>query len=312
MQNLTSKLLPNTIKTALDEVFFQTFDGESSPGWINATNSDVFNQETMDSGAEIMEVFRSTGLWDERMEEQNVKSSVPGMGNPITFIPTNYADSINISKNYFDDHKFSIVSRMMTGFANMARKTREINAFSVFNNAFTTTVTGDGSALIADSRTRLDGGTVDNKLTAALSETALNDAIIALANQVDHNGVIMGNVPRTLLVPIQLFKLASEILGAELHSTNASSDSSSTFNDYNVFSSKYGINLVTSPFLTDPNAWFLLASNHGVMRFVRQDVVTDMIPYQYQTNNVYVYKGEYRETLGAVDYAGIVGSDGSA
>lgn len=312
MNNFSSNLNPDVVKTALDEVFFQAFDGSRNPGWIDVTNGSVFNQSRMDKGAEIMEVFKGVGYWDERAEEADVVSDTPRVGNQITFSPVNYAKRVDITKNFFDDEQFSLVQRMMRDFGLKASRTRERNGWDLFNNAFTTTTTADSVALISDSHATLNGDTVDNKLTAALSESSLNDAIIALSEQVDQAGVLMGNAPQTLLVPTELYKLACEITGAELRSTGASSDTSMTFTDYNVYSSKYGINVVTTPFLTDAAAWFLLAQNHGIYRWVRQDVQTALVDWRYTPNNNYVYKGEFREVVGAVDYAGIVGSNGTS
>ncbi len=194
---------------------------------------------------------------------------------------------------------------MIRDMAETGRLTRESNAFAVFNNAFTTSLTADGAALISDSHTTLGGGTVDNKLTAALSESSLNDAIIMLSKQVAQDGTIRGARAATLLVPVELYKLACEITESELRSGTAD-------NDMNVYSSKYGIRVATSPYLTSATAWFLLASNHSVYRWVRQNVETALIDWRFQRNNNYIYKGEFREVIGAVDYAGIVGSTGAA
>ena len=118
----------------------------------------------------------------------------------------------------------------------------------------------------------------------------------------------MGNMPAVLLVPPALFKTSSEITDSELRSGTAD-------NDMNVYSSKYGITVATSNRLGaaaggSDTAWFLLSNNHSFMRFVRQGIVTDLVDYKYTKNNVYVYKGEFRESVGAMNYAGAVGSTG--
>ncbi len=70
--NNNSALNPNVVKTALDQVFFPAFNGEMHPGIVTAESSQVFNQETTDRSAEIVEVFKGAGLWEQRSEEQDV------------------------------------------------------------------------------------------------------------------------------------------------------------------------------------------------------------------------------------------------
>jgi hypothetical protein len=111
-----------------------------------------------------------------------------------------------------------------------------------------------------------------------------------------------------LLVPPALFKTACELVEAEFKP-------GTDYSDPNVFSVKYGINVATTPFIGaaaggSDTAWFLLGTNHSVTRWVRQGVTTDLVDYKFQRNNNYVYKGSFREVVGAIDYAGIVGSTG--
>lgn len=304
MFSASSKLNPSVVQTALDKVFYQEFNGRSNPGWASAENPFIFRQERMDNGAVVQQVFRGAGLWETRAEEQDVPSAAPFVGNTITYVPTNYAQSIDITKNFFDDNMHGTYEKMVRDMAETGRITRETNAFSIFNNAFTTALTSDGLSLINDAHL-IGGGTVDNKMTAVLSESSLNDAIIMLSKQKAQDGTIRGQRAATLVVPLELYKLAVEITESTLRS--GTSD-----NDTNVYSTKYGINVVTSPYLTSTTAWFLLSANHSIYRWVRQDVQTALIDWKFQRNNNYIYKGEFREVVGAVDYAGIVGSDGTA
>lgn len=309
MQTVSSKLNPNVVQTALDKVFYQNFQTSNKSGRVDATNAMVFNQDRMDSGAEVMEIFEGTGLWNERAEEQAYAMKAPRIGNTITFVPTEFAKNIPISRWYFDDDKHSTVSRMVRDAAITGRITRDTNAFNLFNNAFTTTLTADGAALCSDSHTTLNGDTVDNKLTAALTESALYTAITALEKQKAQDGTIRGNSAQVLVVPTELFKTAIEITSSEF---KVGEGSTTSFNDGNFYSMKYGLQVVTSPYLTSATAWFLLAENHSITRWVRDAVSTDIVDYKYSPNDTYQYKMHFREVVGAPDYAGIVGSDGTS
>ena len=314
--NITSNLNPNVVKTALDEVFMQEFDLQQGPGIATAETAAIFRQETITNAAQIGEIFQGSGMWFERAEEQDVAKSTPRFGNKYTYSVVNFANSVEISKNFFDDNMHGAWQKIVRDFAENARVTRDMSAFEIFRGAFTTTLSADGVALCSDSHVTLSGGTVDNALTAALSPTSLNTAIVMLREQKAQDGTIKGSNPSALLVPSMLFKTACEIVDSEFLADTAD-------NNINVYSSKYAISVFQSPYLgaaaggkglkTGSNtAWFLLGRNHSVTRWVRQGVELALVDWRTQRNNNYIYKGEFREVFGAPDYNGIVGSTGVA
>jgi hypothetical protein len=309
--SFNSQLNANVVKTALDGVFNQTFSGEQHPGHVTAESGIVFNQDTADSSAVIMELFKGVGAWDSRSEEQDVQGGTPRIGNQKTFSVVNFAKSVDIPKNFFDDNKHSSYENMIRNFALRARTTRDKNAFALFRNPSTAALfgTSDGVALLSASHTNLNGDTVSNLVTGALSETTLNDAIVKLLEMKSQDGEIDGFMPKTLLVPPKLFKTACEIAESELRSGTGN-------NDMNVYSTKYGVYVATSQYLGaaaggSDTAWFLLSTNHSVNRYVRTPVFTDLVDYKFQRNNSYIYKGEFREVVGAMSYEGLVGSLGT-
>lgn len=309
MNGLKSTQNPNVVKTALDKVFKQSFEGRAHPGYVDATSPSVFKQDSTDRASIITEVFKGTGLWGSRAEDQDVPQASARVTNQQTFSVTNFAQSVDISKNFFDDDQHTVYEKMVADMAETGRITRDTNAFAIYRGAFTTTLTNDGATLCSDTHTTINGDTVDNKMTAVLSEAELNNAVVMLVEQKAQDGTIRGSLPRTLLVPPKLFKTACEITESEYKS-------GTDYNDINVYSSKYGITVATTPYIGaaaggSDTAWFLLADNHSIYRWVRQAVVTDLVDYKFSRNNSYVYKGEYREVVGAIDYAGIVGSTGA-
>lgn len=307
--SFNSSLNPNVVKTALDGVFNQTFSGEKHPGHATAESAMVFKQDTADSSAVIEELFKGVGAWETRAEEQDVPNGTPRIGNQKTFSVVAFSKSVDIPKHFFDDNKHSSYEKMVQNFALRARTARDKNAFALFRNPTTAAYgSSDGVAPISASHTNLNGDTVSNLVTGALSETTLNDAIVKMLEMKSQDGEIDGFMPRTLLVPPKLFKTATEIADSELRSGTAN-------NDLNVYSSKYGIYIATSQYLGaaaggSDTAWFLLSDNHSVTRYVRQGVTTDLVDYKFQRNNNYIYKGEFREVVGLMSYEGLVGSTG--
>lgn len=309
MNGLTSGLNPDVVKTALDEVFYQNYYELPGPELATADTDAVFKQSSSDRASVITEVFKGVGLWGERAELEPIDQATPRVGDLITFTNINFAKSVDISKNFFDDEQHETVQHMMRDMAFKARITRNNKAMELYRNSFTTTLTADGVAWFSDTHTNLNGDTIDNLETAALSEASLNTSIIALLEQKGQDGVIAGHEPHCLLVPPALYKTAVEITESELRSDTAN-------NDLNVYSYKYGIYVKQSQYLGaaaggSDTAWFLLSNNHSAYRWIRQGIQTDLVDYRFTRNNVYVYKGEYREVYGAVTYEGAIGSDGT-
>lgn len=306
--SFNAQLSPNVVKTALDDIFDQTFSGQMHPGYVTAENAMVFQQDITDRSAEIIELFKGVGAWQSRTEEQDVSSANPRVANQKTLSVVNFDRSVDIPKTMFDDQLHGAYESMVKNFGLRARTTRDKNAMAVFRNAFTTELTADGIALISASHTNLNGDTVSNLVTGALSETTLNDAIVKLLEMKSQDGEIDGFMPSCLLVPPKLFKLACEITKSELRSGTAN-------NDVNVYSSQYGINVATSQYLGaaaggSDTGWFLLSPNHSITRYKRKDVETTLVDWKYQRNNAYIYKGEFREVVGSISHEGIVGSTG--
>jgi hypothetical protein len=306
----SSGLNPDVIKTKLDKVFFQEFNGSQHPGHATAETSQLFKQDTADSAAEIVEIFKGVGEWEETNEEQNLPQGNPRINNEQTFSVSKYAKSVHIPKEFFDDSKHGSYSMMIQNFGRRARTTRDKNAMAVWNGAFATYKTADDAYIVSDSHTNLNGDTVDNKSTAALSPTALKDGIKELYEQKAQDGEIDGHLANCLIVAPDKFDYATEIVNSELKADSGD-------NNMNPYSQTYNLWVFTSPYLGaaaggDDNAWFLVSETHNMTRWVREGVSTNLIDYSISDNDVYKYKGRYREMVGCPTYEGIYGSDGNA
>ncbi len=305
-----SNLAPDVVKTAIDLVFNTEFGLEMLPGYATADTAAIFKQATTDRQAVITEQFQGTGYFENRSEVQDVPNGTARVGNQKTFTVSNWAKSVDISKNLMDDDQHSTIDMLIKGMARNARLTKSKNAFNVLNLGFTTTLTNDGVALFSDSHVTLNGDTVDNLETSILSEASLDIAFQSLMNQKTQDGTLGGHMPSVLLVPTALFKRAQEITKSVLRSGTAN-------NDKNYYSDLYpGLQVFHSPFLGagqggSDTAWFLFSNDHSLTRWVRKEMSTDLVDYRTQRNNNYIYKAEYREVVGAISYEGIVGSNGT-
>lgn len=308
--SLNSNTSSNVVRTALDKVFFAEFDGEQNPGFATAADDMVFRQEGTDRSAVITEQYKGSGYFEETNEEEDLAAGSPKVGNQKTSTVLKYTKAVDVPKNFFDDDLHTVVSRMVQDMARVGRVTRDKNAFSVYNNGFSSQTTNDGVALFSNSHVTLGGETVDNLETAALADTALNTAMTSLIEQKTQDGTLGGHMPALLLVPTALFKTAVEITKSEVK-TGANND---TLNYYSTYYP--GLTVKTSPFLGaaqggSDTAWFLLSKNHSVYRWEREAINTDLVGYEYSRNDNYVYKARYREVVDSISYEGAVGSTGA-
>ncbi len=307
---ITSSLNPDVVKTYLDGIFqgkFMSPEGKGGIMYATAEDTQVFNQNNSTKAQETMEEFKGGGEWESRSELQE-----PAEGNPqalyaTTFVNDALAQGISIPKRFFDDDQWSMVEKAMSDFGIKGRATKNKQAFSVYRNGFASTI-GDGVALFSASHP-VTGGVQSNLITTKIAEASLQTAIVTLATMKERDAVVLGYLPDFLLVDINNFKRANIILGSELRSNGS-------LNDMNVYSARYGITLKTTPYIGtvaggSNDYWYLGAEGHGVMRFLRQDINTNLIPWQNSRNRTYHYSGEFRQAVGGMSYCGIVGSDGS-
>jgi hypothetical protein len=295
----------------LDSVFFQSFQDYGAGAWefFSAENGNIFRKVPTTHSAYIHNVNMGSGLWSAIGETQIVPSDTPKTGYKNTVLVSDFAQKIDISKNLFDDNMHNVWSEDVREFALMARITQDTNAFGIFRGAFTTTLTPDGVALISASHITLNGDTVSNLITGALTNPTLNTAMVALAQQKNQRGVVRGSTGKYLVVSPAGFKNAKEITGSVLVSDNAN-------NAVNIYLSIFGFQVMSSPYLGSAvsggsdTAWFLLSDFHGIKRVVRQGVQTALVSWEYSDNRSYKYQGNYREAYFAADWAGIVGSTG--
>ncbi len=297
------------VQTELDSVFYQEFDMlDAFPGVGHVTTPALFKQLTTTHAAYIEEVFKGSGLFPKVGEVQTVPTATPRVANKFTVLIEDFAQGISISKNLFDDNMHNVWERTVRDLATKARSTMDKNGFSLYNGMFTTSLSADGDAVISATHSLIGGGTASNLVTGALTPTTLNNGVVALMQQVDQTGTIMGNTAAVLLVPPALWKHAIEITDSALIADSGN-------NNINIYRSALGLEVYTSPWLSaaaggSDTAWFLLARNHSVTRYIRQGIETSLRDWGQSDNRTYLYQANFREAVACIDYAGIVGSTG--
>lgn len=297
------------VRTELDFVFYQEFDYDNTmPGIATANSGELFKPQYTTHAAEIYEVFKGVGLYSQTGEVGNVPLDTPKVANKVFVNVLDWTKGVELSKDMFDDNMHGVWARIVQDMARKARVTMDYNAFGLFRGGFTTTLTADGAAWFSASHTLLNGQTISNLVTnpsgTGLTSDSLYAMIVALRQQVDQAGVILGNVPAVLVVPTKLFKKALELTDSALIADSGN-------NAINVYRSAYGFKVMTNPYLDaaaggSDTAYFLLSSNHAATRLIRQGIQTSLRSWEYSNNRTFFYQANFRESYYVPDYVGAV------
>lgn len=220
-----------------------------------------------------------------------------------------YGLGFSISEEAVDDGKFDEIADMVKKLAKSGKETQEISAMDIFNNGFTSETTADGVAVFDTAHTLPSGLQFRNQLSsdADLSQTALDTMLSDFETEfIGDSGIIYAPKPRVLLVHPDNKRYAMELIGSELKADTAE-------NNLNAFLQD-GLRVVSSPHLTDLDAWFLLAdaADTGLTIVQRKAMETMAASPDHGFNSDSIlYKSRYRERIGVTHPYGIFGTTGA-
>lgn len=220
-----------------------------------------------------------------------------------------YGLGFSISEEAVEDGKFNEIADLVRKLAKSARESQEVQAMNIFNNAFSTETTADGVSLINSAHTLPSGGTWSNTLStnADLSVTSLENMLTAFeTQQVGDTGIIYNKMPKILLVHPSNKRLAKELIGSDLKAETAD-------NNMNSFKEE-GLRVISSPHLTDQDAWFMLsAPSENGLRIVSRTPIQTKVggpAVGFETDAI-LYKSRYREKIAAIHGYGCFGTSGA-
>lgn len=188
------------------------------------------------------------------------------------------------------------------------RATKEIVHANIFNRAFSNSYPGgDGKAMCATDHPNKSGGTWRNELSSPsdLSEAALEQAYIDIADFRDDRGKRVAYQPMKLIIPPALEFEAARILKSILQADSA---------NHNINAMRMlgkipqGVSILHN--LTDSDAWFLKTNcPRGLMSFNREDDNFDA-DNDFETRNAR-FAAFMRFSAGHGDPRGVFGSPGA-
>lgn len=282
--------------------------------------------ETPQEHKALFDIMNSTRAFEEEVYVSGMGgASVKPEGSAVMFddIQETYtsryqhetvAIGFAVTKEAFDDDQYDTVSKAKGQELGRAMAdTKEVKATAVFNRAFNPSYTGgDGSALCATDHPT-STGTFSNKVSVDLSESALEDAAIAISKMTNDRGILLALRPKSLIIPAELRFTAERILKSDLSITPAmaGTDGITNTNAANVLKSGgvFTDGVSVNHRLTDPDAFFIRTSaNNGTKMFIRETLGGDA-DVDFTTDNM-LFKYRERYSFGWTDPRAWYGSEG--
>jgi len=310
MDGLNGQSSPNLelVKTALDKLIDGSRLQYARTGKAEATDPVVFTQDSASNAAVVSTVLGGGGYFKKNTSDQSEKkSSNKAAPTPKTTLIAEFSKNLNIPRTFMADQQQGAVAKSVRQENAAWMASRDRNAISVYALGFTTQQTIDGVVLFSSSHINSNGDTVDNAESGAMTDTTVNTSVVSLRNQLNQGGVKMGYEPDFLLTSNAQHKLAMETCKSVLRAGTGN-------NDLNYYSEMFpGMKVLYSSFVDDTSttAYYIGAAGHGVMRFEREAFFTNLVPWETDANDNYVYKMRAREEVDSISYEGLVGSTGA-
>lgn len=245
------------------------------------------------------------GAMVSKPEGDPVSFDVPIMGNTVRYTPSSYGLGFRITREMWDDDLYMIMDKMAAELGRASAYKIEIDAWSVLNNAFSSSFTGhDALALCHTAHTRLDGGaTIGNRPTTDVdfSATSYQAALDHYKVLVDDRGRPIVMTPSLLVIDPAFEWAAKEILQSEYKPYSAN-------NEINVLRSDGSVDYLLCRYFVDADQWFLLSKNHDLNFFWRVKPETSEAD-DFLTGDA-LFKIYARYGKGFSEWRGVYGSSG--
>lgn len=283
---------------------------------IATVGPSIFHMET--SGRNQEKDSQASGLSTliERSEGQAISYEDEVQGYDVTYTHREFALGTSVSNKLAEDDLFNVIKRKPSDLARAKMRHQERRMADIFNYGFTAGggglsafTSGDALALFSSAHTSAGGGaTQSNTTTSDLKESALENAIIAIQQQLDHKTQLFDATADTLVIPPQLQKEAKILLQSSGRVGTAN-------NDINPYEG--ALKIVVWKWLGSVNpggsdtAWFVLDSSlHALNFFDRSDRGLEGPYYDFDTKTA-KWTVDVRNSVGFSGWFGTYGSSGT-
>lgn len=264
-----------------------------------------------DKRSELVTTVTGVGDVPEKGEGAAYVTDVIRSGYTKEFIHTEFGLMFEVTQTALEDDRYDVLSDHAKWFMFSARVVQEKRAAIPFNNGFAGggETTPDGVSVFNSAHVLKGGGTARNLLTTAadLSWTSLQQALVDWQRETKFEaGQNMMAVEDLILhVPPELEFTAAKLVNSTLQPGVAD-------NDLNTIRTLRNITVVKNVYLTDTDAWFLLAGNksHGFCSYTRVPMSMEPAMQDPRTRNR-LYPVRFRQSWGVKWWQNAFGTPGA-
>ena len=217
-----------------------------------------------------------------------------------------------ITKEARDDNQYMQSAKAMAKALGVSfGQTKEVLGANVYNRAFDPNyVYWDGVEMCSTAHVTKSGATFSNELAtpADLSEAAIEQGTIDIANFVDENGLRINVKPQKLIVANGNQFEATRILKSNYQTSTGNNDVNAVVN-MGVLPKGWALN----NYLTDTGthgAWFILTDVDQGLTYQERTAIDFTDDNEFDTENA-KFKGYERYVFAPIDVRGIFGSPGA-
>lgn len=274
----------------------------------------LFDMENSDRSFEEMTNMSLLGAAQVKAEGSAI--SYDSMHETWTsrFTHETIALGFNITEEAMEDNQYEdFGKRAASALGTAMAETREVKGATIFNSGFNPAFAGGDGAPLFSQNHATDSGDQSNTESADLSETSLENAIIAIADFRDERGLLITANPVSLHIPTRLKFTADRILKSQMSTTLATAGASGITNKNDINSLRnmgyFQKGCYINRRFTDDNAWFIRNSvENGTIKFNRKGLMTET-KADFETGNIRT-KARERYSFGWSDWRQWHGSAG--
>ncbi|HEY1645038.1 MAG TPA: Mu-like prophage major head subunit gpT family protein [Candidatus Saccharimonadales bacterium] len=282
----------------------------------------VFNVKGSDAMYEQELEMAGVGPLQEKPENTPTQYTAMIQGGSYRFLHLTYSLGIRTSKELMDDDQYGLIRQGPRTLARSSRFTREVIAWSIFNQGFSSNVvTFDGNPLFYNQHALLGGSQataiapgLGNIITAAgtypnrpetdidLSIAGLQLAINQANRMVDNRGFPTASRWKHLLIPPELIFIAREILGSPGKPYTSDNEINSILPE--------NLDVMQCHYFTSASSWFLTADKMDTaLTFYNRERETTTFDNDFDTDAI-KQKVRFRVSAGCPQWQGTWGSMG--
>jgi len=269
--------------------------------------TDLYDMDTSRQNYEEDVLVTGFGLAPVKNQGVSVQYDSESQGHVSRYTHVVYGLGYMVTREEIEDNLYAVVSkRRAQALAFSMRQTKENVAAQVYNRAFTAGFTGGDGQVLCGTAHPTKSGSQSNLLTAAdISETAIEDMIIAIMGAVNDRGLKISLMGKSLHIHRSDWFEANRIMKSVLQNDNAN-------NALNALKATGALpgGIKVNHYFDDSDAWFIRTNAPRGMVGYQRRAIEFTQDNDFDTENAKA-KNTERYVFGWTDFRGIWGSAGA-